>query len=103
MYRFRLYQQVLYGHYNEFYAAVEELNAVEKSKGRAAMTVWAPTIGENNLVVLESEYSDLASFQKESDAFGQDPDSMRVFRSMAPFVVQGSARTELWESAVSMA
>jgi NIPSNAP protein len=103
MYRFRLYQQVLYGHYNEFFAAVEELNAIEKSKGRTPVTVWSPTIGENNLVALESEYPDLASFQKDSDAFSQDAESMRVFRSMAPLIVQGSARTELWESAGAVA
>jgi hypothetical protein len=103
MYRFRLYQQVLYGRYKEFAAAATELNANEEAKGRRPMTVWAPTVGEGNLVVLESEYDDLASLQKDTEDFGQDPDAMRIFRSMAPLVVQGSARSELWETATPLA
>jgi hypothetical protein len=103
VYRFRAYQQVLYGRYNDFLAAVQELNAIEKSKGRIPLTVWAAAIGEGNLVLLEAEYPDLASFQKDNDAFNEDAEAMRVFRGMAALIVQGSARSELWESATSIA
>jgi hypothetical protein len=101
VYRFRAYQQVLYGRFNEFFATVQELNANETSKGRTPVTVWTPTVGEGNLVVLEAEYPDLASFHTDNDAFYHDAEAMRVFRSMAPLIVQGSARSELWESATS--
>ena len=103
MYRFRAYQQVLYGRYNEFVDVFQELNAIEKSRGRTPMTLWNMTFGEGNLVVLETDYPDLASVQKDNDAFYQDAEAMRVFRSMAPLIVQGSARSELWESATSIA
>lgn len=103
MYRFRTYQQVLYGRYNEFFAAVQELNSIEKSKGRTPVTVWTPTVGESNLVMVEAEYSDLAALEKDFAAFYQDADAMRVFRSMASLSVQGSGRTELWQSSTSIA
>jgi hypothetical protein len=103
LYRFRSYQQVLYGRYREFFAACQELNANETSKGRIPVTVWTPTVGEGNLVLLESEYLDLASFQKDADAFSQDAEAMRLIRSMASLSVQGSGRSELWESATSIA
>jgi hypothetical protein len=103
VYRFRSYQQVLYGRYNEFFAACQELKANETSKGRTPVTVWPPTVGEGNLVVLEAEYPDLATFQKDFDAFGQNAEAMRVSRNIGALTVQGSARSELWESATSVA
>jgi len=33
MYRYRAYQQVIYGHFNEFLKANDELNAIARKKG----------------------------------------------------------------------
>ena len=97
MYRMRSYQQVLYGKYNDFVSAWTELNRIEQSRGRHTASIWVPTVGTGNEVMLEWEYPDLATLQAESDAFNQDTDSMRVFRQTASLVVQGSNRSELWE------
>ena len=97
MYRHRAYQQIVYGHFNEFLKAVEELNAVARKKGWPESTVWTPVVGTGNATVLEEEYADLASFEKFYRAFQADTEAMKIFRGMAGIVVQGSAHDEIFE------
>jgi len=97
MYRHRAYQQVVYGRFNDFLKNVEELNAVAHKRGWPESSVWTPVVGTGNEAVIEEEYSDLASFAKVSSAFQSDAEAMKLFRGMAPLLVQGSARDELIE------
>ena len=97
MYRHRVYQQVIYGHFNEFLKATEELNAIARKKGWPESTIWTPVVGTGNDVVLEEEYPDLATFEKVIRAFQADPESMKVFRGTAGIIVQGSGHDELYE------
>ena len=97
MYRHRAYQQVVYGHFNEFLKAMDELNAIARKKGWPESTVWTPVVGIGNDAVLDTEYTDLASFERVNRAFQADPESMKIFRATAGIVVQGSARDELFE------
>ena len=97
MYRHRVYQQVIYGHFNEFLKATEELNAIARKKGWPESTIWTPVVGTGNDVVLEEDYPDLATFEKVNRAFQADPESMKVFRGTAGIIVQGSGRDELYE------
>jgi hypothetical protein len=95
MYRHRAYQQVLYGHFNEFFKVVQDLNAVSRKRGWRESRVWSPAFGTANEVVLEEEYQDLATVERERRAFDSDAEAMKLFRSMAGLIVQGSARDEL--------
>jgi hypothetical protein len=97
MYRHRLYQQIVYGHFNDFIKAAQELNAIARKKGWPEAVIWTPVVGTSNDVVLETEYPDLATFQKVSRAFQEDSESMKVFRGTANIVVQGSGRDEIFE------
>jgi hypothetical protein len=97
MYRHRAYQQVVYGRFNDFLKTIEELNSVAHKRGWPESTVWTPLVGTGNEVVVEEEYSDLASFAKVSAAFQSDADAMKLFRGLAQVVVQGSAHDELIE------
>jgi hypothetical protein len=97
MYRYRGYQQVIYGHYNEFLKANDELNAIARKKGWPESKVWTPVVGTGNEVIIEQEYPDLATFEKLNHAFQADAESMKIFRGTAALVVQGSARDELLE------
>jgi len=97
MYRHRAYQQVVYGRFNDFLKIIEELNAVAHKRGWPESSVWTPVVGTGNEAVIEEEYSDLASFAKVSSAFQSDAEAMKLFRGIAPLVVQGSARDELIE------
>ena len=97
MYRHRLYQQIVYGHFNEFLKMNDDLNAIARKKGWPQSTTWTPAVGTSNDAVLETEYPDLATFEKFNHAFQSDPESMKVFRGAAGIVVQGSAHDELIE------
>ncbi len=97
MYRYRAYQQVVYGHFNEFLKANDELNAIARKKGWPESTAWTPVVGTGNDVVLEAEYADLATFERLNGAFQADPESMKIYRGTAGIVVQGSVHDELFE------
>ncbi|TMD61788.1 MAG: hypothetical protein E6I87_01750 [Chloroflexi bacterium] len=97
MYRHRAHAQVLYGHFNEYLKAIQELNAVSRKRGWPVSTVWTEVVGTGNEVIVEEEYSDLASFAKVTQAFQSDAEAMKIFRGTAGLVVQGSAHDELLE------
>lgn len=59
--------------------------------------------GAGNDLVIETEYPDLVAFEREHQAFTSDPESMKLPRSMADHVVQGSARDGLWQTAPQIA
>ena len=97
MYRHRAHAQVLYGHFNEYLKAIQELNAIARKRGWPVSTVWTEVVGTGNEVIVEEEYSDLASFAKVTQAFQSDAEAMKIFRGTAGLVVQGSAHDELLE------
>jgi len=97
MYRHRAYQEVIYGHFNEFLKAMEELNAVARKKGWPESTIWTPVVGTGNHAVLETEYADLASFERTNRAFQADAEAMKIFRGTAGLLVQGSVHDEIFE------
>ncbi len=97
MYRHRAYQQVVYGRFNDFLKSVEDLNAVARKRGWPESSVWTAVVGTGNEAVVEEEYSDLAAFARVTAAFQSDAEAMKLFRGLAPLVVQGSAHDELIE------
>jgi hypothetical protein len=97
MYRHRLYQQVKYGHFNEFLKINDELNAIARKKGWPESTAFTPVVGTGNSIVLEAEYADLATFERVNRAFQTDPESMKIYRGSADIVVQWSAHDEIFE------
>jgi len=97
MYRYREIQQVVYGHYNEFLKAWQELAAIGQKRGWPEPNVWTPTVGVGNEAIVETEYRDLASFQKAYEAFQSDAEAMKVYRGLAGIIVQGSSRSEIIE------
>ncbi len=97
MYRYRFHAQVTYGHFNEYIKLWQDLNVIARKRGWREASVWAPTVGSANEVIVEMEFSDLASFQKQNEAFQADAEAMKVYRGGAGITVQGSALDELIE------
>jgi len=97
MYRYREIQQVVYGHFNEFIKAWHELGAICQKRGWPEPSVWTPIVGVGNETIVETEYRDLASFQKAYEAFQSDAEAMKVYRGLAGIIVQGSSRSEILE------
>jgi hypothetical protein len=98
MYRLRVTVQILYGHAKEYFEVSQRLNEISRSRGWTEFTFWVPTVGIGNEFVAEAEYPDLATFQKEGDAFQSDAEAMEVLRAGGQHIVQGSARSELFET-----
>jgi hypothetical protein len=103
MYRVQQRQEVVYGRYKEVCELVDELNGLLRSRGMAEFRAWSPTFGRGNELILESEYPDLATYERESEAFSSDPEIMKVWRGGASLIIQGSVNTELLEPAPQLA
>lgn len=96
-YRVRQIATIKYGHFGEYLAKVKKLDAIARARGWSPARVLVPTAGTGNEIVIENEYSDLATFQSENDAFYADKEAFETFRSGADLVVEGTFRTELLE------
>ena len=103
MYQQRIRQQVLYGEFRDYMKIAEEVIALRRKLGLAAATLWAPTFGTANEVVWQIDYPDLATFQRENEAFHSDGDVMKQWRRLWEHAVQGSTRDELLEEAPHIA
>ena len=103
MVRARFIVQVRYGHFAEFLKASEQLNEIARERGWAEATFWVATAGTANELIAEVDYPDLATFEREGEAQGADAEWMKVIRSTVDMVVQGSARSELFQTAPQLA
>jgi hypothetical protein len=95
MYRHRIRQQIPYGQFREYREIAEEVMALREKLGLAASTLWAPAFGTANEVVWETDYPDLAGYERENEAFYSDAEVMKQWRRLWQFAVQGSIRDEL--------
>ena len=96
-YRVRLISEVKYGHFGEFMKTWKKLDSIMRDRGWVASRVLVPTAGPNNQVIAEFEYPDLATYERENKAFYADKAAFEAFRAGAEFIVEGTARTELYE------
>jgi hypothetical protein len=103
MYRQRIRQQILYGQFREYMEIAEEVIALRQKLGLAAAILWTTAFGTANEVVWEIEYPDLATFQRENEAFYSDADAMEQWRRLWQLAVQGSIQDELLEEAPHIA
>jgi hypothetical protein len=103
MYRQRIRQQILYGQFREYMEIAKQVIALRQKLGLAESTLWAPVFGTANEVVWEIEYPDLATFQRENEAFYSDADAMKQWRRLWQHAVQGSIQDELLEEAPHIA
>jgi NIPSNAP protein len=103
MVRARVVAQARYGHFADYLKAAEQLNEIARQRGWTEATFWVPTVGTANELVLEIDYSDLATFERESHAQASDSEWMGVIRGGIDYVVEGSVRSELFETAPELA
>lgn len=96
-YRYRLVSEVKYGHFGDYVRTWKRLDDVFQRRGWVRAQVLVPTAGPNNQFVAEFEYPDLATFERENRAFYSDAEAFAAFQAGAEWLVQGTARTELYE------
>lgn len=103
MYRYRNVATVKYGHYREVYELSLELRQEMIDRGLAAPRYWVPTVGQANQLVMEIEYPDLATYERETNAFMTDADMMKTVRRITEHLIEGSVTDEIWEEAIQIA
>jgi NIPSNAP len=103
MIRARFIAQVRYGQFTDYLKALEQLNEISREHGWAEATFWVATAGTANEIFAEVDYPDLATFEREGNAQAADAEWMKVIRSTVDMVVQGSARSELFNTAPQLA
>jgi NIPSNAP len=103
MVRARFIIEVRYGHFAEYLSALEQLNAIAREREWAEATFWVAAAGPANELIAEVDYPDLATFEREGEAQSSDADWMKVIRSTVDFVVQGTGRSELLQTAPRLA
>jgi hypothetical protein len=62
-----------------------------------------PAFGTANEVVWEIDYSDLATFQRENEAFYSDAEVMKHWRQLWQLAAEGSIHDELLQEAPPIA
>ena len=92
-----------YGRFAEYLKASEQLNEIARRRGWAEATFWVATAGAANELIAEVDYPDLATFEREGDAQSSDAEYMKVIRGTVDFVVQGTGRSELLQTAPQLA
>jgi hypothetical protein len=103
MYRQRLRQQVMYGQFREYMEIADELTARRRELGLAESRLWAPVVGTANEVVWETDFPDLATFERENAAFHADAGAMERWRTLWQLAVPGSTHDELLQEAPRIA
>ena|SRR5439155_4810320 len=103
MVRTRFIVQVRYGHFAEYLKALEQLNEIARERGWAEATFWVSTAGTANELIAESDYPDLATFEGDGTAQASDAEWMKLIRSTVDMIVQGTARSELFQTAPQLA
>jgi hypothetical protein len=103
MYRHSIRQQVRYGQFREYMELAGVVIAARDKLGLTSASLWAPMVGAANEVVWELYYPDLATFERENEAFYADGDAMKAWRDLWQLTVEGSTRDELLQEAPNIA
>jgi NIPSNAP protein len=103
LYRQRIYHLIPYGHFEEVLSLCEQLNALAVARGGTGGSLWIPTVGAENELVVEFEFDSLATFESGRAASNADPEWTALVRKISAGVVQGSVRTELYQIAPHLA
>lgn len=96
-YRMRMISEIKYGQFGAWVKTWQKLDSIMQERGWAPGRLLVPTAGANNQVIVEFEYPDLATFERENRAFYSDEKAFKAYRAGAEFVIEGSSRTELLE------
>ncbi len=87
--------------WNEVLALTQELNELARARGWTEASVWTQTFGSFNEIVLEREFADLATYEREAAAAYGDAEFMQRVARAADLMSGGY--NELWQRAEPVA
>ncbi len=106
MVKHRLYNSIALGKARDALQWAKELDETcrREVEGHPGFRVWLPVTGEMNVLILESEYRDMAEFARLDRAFSTNSNVMDRFRSGVDLLEPGSRpEVVLEESAFDLA
>lgn len=81
MVRSRFHTTVTLGRFNDALTWARAMNADAKKNGWAESRMMVPNSGPVNRLILETEYPDLAAYDKQQQEFFANAAAMKTFRS----------------------
>ncbi len=103
MHRYRITVQVKYGRFKEHMEICEKLNDIARARSWTESTLWVPTVGVANQVIIEWDYPDLATFEREGEAFNTDAEARALVPALVDCIVEGSTHSELLQPVPTLA
>jgi hypothetical protein len=81
--------------WNDALDLIREIDEIQIAAGRKTGTVWTQVVGPFNEMVIETDYADLAEYERESDALMADPAVLKLFPRFEKVTVDGKGYNEL--------
>jgi hypothetical protein len=85
--------------WNEALDLIREVDEIQAAAGRATGTVWTQVVGQFNEIVIETDYPDLSTYERESGAMMSDPATMKLFARFEEITVTEKGYNELFMTA----
>src|ERR1700724_2368190 len=95
MVRYRQHNEIQYGKFREALDLWKQIAALSVKRGWPNLTLWSPVVGRANMMIIEIDYPDMATFERLNDEFQTDAEVMGLDRSSAQHVIQSTSHDEL--------
>jgi hypothetical protein len=80
MVRYRFHTIIALGRYNEAMQWIKDMNEACRKAGLAESRVWGVGVGKANEIVLESDYPDMAAWERDYNGFQSNAEVMKAYR-----------------------
>ena len=88
--------------WNDALGLIREIDEIQIAAGRVTGTVWTQVVGPFNEMVIETDFPDLATYERESEALMSDPAVLKLFPQFDAITVEGKGYNELLMTAETL-
>lgn len=85
--------------WNEALDLFHEINEIQLAAGRVPGIVLTQVVGPFNELVIETDYQDLATYERETEALMLDPAALKLFPRFEEITVADKGYNELFMTA----
>ena len=104
MYRERVLIRVTPDNWNATIQTFNRLNELRRERGWQESTIWTQTFGPFGELLIETDYPDLSTYERETAAFFSDEECMKLtMESMKTLRAGEPGHNEMWQRADQVA
>ena len=85
--------------WNEALDLTREIDEIQIAAGRSTGTVWTQVVGQFNEIIIETDYPDLAAYERETEALMSDAAALKLFPRFEEITVADKGYNELFMTA----